>query len=316
MLRRRQEPPPPSVTGVYAAAITPRREREVEVDLGAMLELVDFLGAQPLQGIALFGTTGEFLHFTAEERSRYVALLAKRSRLPILANVSHSTLDGAILMGEEAAGAGIAAVLVMPPYYFRYPPEVIETFLLQFAQHVAKWIPVFLYNIPVFAGPIPMPVLQRLLSTGMFAGIKDSSGDWDAMEQLLALRGEHRFTILAGHDGLFARARRAGADGAISGVACAVPELIAALDRSIRSGRMQEADALDARVREFLARIAEFPVPAGIKAAVAVRGIQAGPLSAPLGAAGEQRLAQFQHWFRDWLPQVQSECTRALAPAP
>jgi 4-hydroxy-tetrahydrodipicolinate synthase len=314
MLRRHKEPaPPPAIGGVYAAAITPRREREVEVDLGAMLELVDFLSGQRVQGITLFGTTGEFLHFTIEERSRYVALLAKRSRVPILANVSHSTLDGALLMAEEAAGAGISAVLVMPPYYFRYPPEAIETFLLQFAQHIAKWIPVFLYNIPIFCDAIPPSIVQRVMSTGMFAGIKDSSGDWETMQQLIALRAEHPFTLLAGHDALFSKARRHGADGVISGVACAIPELMTSIDRCIQSGRIQAAESLDTRVQEFVARISELPVPAGIKTAVAARGIKSGPLAVPLGNAGNQRIEAFQQWFREWLPLVQKECTEALA---
>ena len=92
MLKRPKEKAPVVIGGVNVAAITPRRAREVEVDLGAMLELVDFLCAQQVQGITLFGTTGEFVHFTIEERSRYVALLAKRSRVPVMANVSHSTL--------------------------------------------------------------------------------------------------------------------------------------------------------------------------------------------------------------------------------
>jgi dihydrodipicolinate synthase/N-acetylneuraminate lyase len=313
MLRRHKEPaPPPAIGGVYVAAITPRREREVEVDLGAMLDLVDFLSGQHVQGITLFGTTGEFLHFTTEERSRYVALLTKRSRVPVLANVSHSTLDGAILMAEEAAGAGIAAVLVMPPYYFRYSPEATETFLLQFAQHVAKWVPVFLYNIPAFTDPIPLTVIQRAMGTGMFAGIKDSSGDWEVMQQLIALRQEQPFTILVGDDSLFTRSRRFGVDGVVSGVACAVPELMTGIDRCIQSGRIQAADALDARLQEFIEHISDLPVPAGIKTAVGVRGIKAGPLAAPLGAAGTQRIEQFQQWFRDWLPQVQKECKDAL----
>src|ERR1017187_3612021 len=159
MLRRGKEKPLAATGGVNVAAITPRRAREVEVDLGAMLDLVDFLCSQQVQGITLFGTTGEFIHFTIEERSRYVALLAKRSRAPVMANVSHSTLDGALMMAEEAAGAGIAAVLVTPPYYFRYTEESIEAFYLEFASHIAKWTPVYLYNIPSFAGEIPAGVI-------------------------------------------------------------------------------------------------------------------------------------------------------------
>jgi 4-hydroxy-tetrahydrodipicolinate synthase len=308
MLKRGKEKTAAVIGGINVAAITPRRAREVEVDLGAMLELVDFLCSQQVQGITLFGTTGEFVHFTIEERSRYVALLAKRSRAPIMANVSHSTLDGALTMAEEAAGAGIAAVLVTPPYYFRYAAESIEAFYLEFASHIAKWTPVYLYNIPAFAGEIPISSIERLLASGLFAGIKDSSGNQPTMDALLKLRESRPFTLLAGHDRIYARARQAGADGAVTGVGCAVPELMVALDRAILNGNAAKVELLDARVQEFLDEFVKFPVPVAIKAAIGTRGIKAGPYAAPLGAGLMAKLEWFQGWFREWLAAVQKEC--------
>jgi dihydrodipicolinate synthase/N-acetylneuraminate lyase len=310
MLKRTVQP---GAAGVYAAAITPRRERQVDVDLGAMLEVIDFLGAQPVQGIVLFGATGEFVHFTLEERSRYVALLAKRSRVPVMANVSHSTLDGAVMMVEEAMTAGIAGVLIMPPHYYRYSPGTVEAFLLEFASQAAKRLPVFLYNIPAFTDAISTESVERLMATGMFAGIKDSSGDPRVLEELIRIRAKHPFTLLVGHDRLFATARRKGADGAISGVACAVPELLVALDRMLCSGDEAKAETLDARLHEFLGAICELPVPAGIKSAAAVRGIKSGPLCAPPGPELQKKIENFQSWFRDWLPGVQSECRNAIS---
>ncbi len=312
MLKRDKDKVPAAIGGINVAAITPRRAREVEVDLGSMLELVDFFGGHGVQGITLFGTTGEFLHFTIEERSRYVALLAKRSRVPVMANVSHSTLDGALTMAEEAAGAGIAAVLLMPPYYFHYTAETVEAFYLAFASHIAKWVKIFLYNIPAFTNLIPLAAIQRLMATGMFAGIKDSSGDWETMEALLLLRQSYSATVLAGNDRLFARARQAGADGAISGVACAVPELMVALDNALQSGDGETAARLNSRVQEFVEAIAAFPVPMGIKAALGMRGIKAGPHSTPLGTDLSAALDEFQGWFKNWLPAVQSESKVAV----
>jgi 4-hydroxy-tetrahydrodipicolinate synthase len=315
MLRRAKDPPkpPPAIGGVFVAAVTPRREREVEIDLGAMLELVDFIGGHPAQGIALFGTTGEFVHYTLEERSRYVSLLAKRSRVPVMANVSHSTLEGAVQMAEEAAGAGIAAVLLMPPYYFRYSAETVEAFFLEFGSLVAKWVPIYLYNIPLFTEAITADTVDRLMATGLFAGIKDSSGEWDYMNRLLAMRETHHFTLMVGNDRLFTRGRRHGASGGVSGVACAVPELMIAIDRSIQSGRIEAAQRLDGRLQEFIDAIGGLPTPIGVKAAVAVRGVKCGPFASPLGADGSARVEQFRAWFRDWLPVVLKECKEAGA---
>jgi dihydrodipicolinate synthase/N-acetylneuraminate lyase len=316
MFKRGKEKTPVLIGGINVAAITARRPQDIEVDLGAMLDLIDFLSSYPIQGIALFGTTGEFLHFTLEERSRYVALLSKRSRVPVMANVSHSTLDGAVMLAEEAAGAGVSAVLLMPPYYFHYAPETIEAFCLHFASRVSRSVPVMLYNIPLFADAIPLAVIERLMATGLFAGIKDSSGDEGLMNALIALRAAHPFTILCGDDRLFIRARTAGADGAVTGVGCAVPELMVALESAIRSGDTATAGRLNTRVQEFIAGIAGFPVPVAIKTAVAVRGIKTGPHATVLDSELNARLERFQAWFREWLPEVQRESKAAATVSP
>src|SRR5579872_3701090 len=118
-----------SITGgVIAAAISPRRERELSIDLASSLELIDFLSEGGVNGIALLGATGEFVHFMLEDRARMLDFAVKRSRLPILANVSHSTLDGAMYLGQEATDSGVAAVLLMPPYFFRYDQEALRVF--------------------------------------------------------------------------------------------------------------------------------------------------------------------------------------------
>ena len=49
--------PDNSIGGVFVAAVTPHREKTYEADVGATLELVDFLAAAGVNGIALLGST-------------------------------------------------------------------------------------------------------------------------------------------------------------------------------------------------------------------------------------------------------------------
>src|ERR1700738_4744577 len=124
-----------SITGgILAAAVTPRRSREHSIDLAASLELIDFLYEGGVEGIALLADEGEFVHFMLEDRARMLDFAVKRSRLPILVNTGHSTLDGAIYLGAEAADSGVAGVLLMPPFYFRYSQETVLTFCQRFAE--------------------------------------------------------------------------------------------------------------------------------------------------------------------------------------
>jgi 4-hydroxy-tetrahydrodipicolinate synthase len=287
-------------SGVIAAAVTPHGKRGTEPDIGATLDLIDFLCAAGVQGIALLGSTGEFVNLNFDDRVRLVYLAVKRSRVPVLAGVSHSTLDGALALGREASAAGAAGLLLMPPFFFRYRQPEIREFYLRFAE-MSHGAPTYLYNIPAFTSGISGETAAQLLSTGRFAGIKDSSGDWDNFEALGRAKREHRFTLLVGHDAIFARARRAGADGVVSGVACAAPELLLALDRAIAHHDEAEAERLDARLHEFLERIERFPTPVAIKAALAARGIKTGPPPVPLAGETQAALDEFREWFRAWL---------------
>lgn len=291
----------PTFSGVIAAIVTPHGKRGDEPDIGATLELIDFLCAAGVEGIALLGSTGEFVNLNFDDRVRLAYLAVKRSRVPVLAGVSHSTLDGALALGREASAAGAAGLLLMPPFFFRYGQPEIREFYLRFARDMSHAAPVYLYNIPAFTSPIASETAIELLATGRFAGIKDSSGDWDYFAALNQREPEHPYTLLVGHDAIFRMARWAGADGVVSGVACAVPELLLALDRAIRQRAEAEAARLDARLHEFLDRIDRFPTPVAIKAALAVRGVKTGPLPVPLAHETQAALDEFQQWFKAWL---------------
>jgi len=299
-------------SGVIVAAVTPHGKRGDEPDIAATLELIDFLCDAGVQGIALLGSTGEFVNLNFSDRVRLVYLAAKRSRVPVLAGVSHTSLDGALALAREAAAAGAAGLLLMPPYFFRYQQPEIREFYLRFAAEAAHGAhaPVYLYNIPAFTTEIAGETAIQLLSTGRFAGIKDSSGDWNNFELLLRHAREHPFTLLVGQDALFARARAAGAAGIVSGVACAVPELLLALDRAIQQGAAAEIERLDARLHEFLRRMDRFPLPVGIKAALELRGIKIGSFAVPLAPETSAALDEFREWFGAWHREAPSPATK------
>jgi len=288
------------IEGVFPAALTPRAEGSTAVDFAASLDLLDFLEAHRVDGIALFGSTGEFPHFSIDDRTRLVGMAAKRVRVPLLVNASHSTLEGAVQIGQEAAGAGAAAVLIMPPYYFRYGQEEIRAFCLQFAEQVD--IPVYLYNIPFLTTELELQTSLDLLATGAFAGIKDSGGKWEHFEALQALAVSRGFSVLTGAEVLYSRMRRAGIAGTISGVATVLPELLVAIDRRVRAG--QDTVQLDAYLADFAHRVLSFPFPIGVKEAAAVRGIKSGPNASPLGPDQTRHLEAFRAWFRECLPQI------------
>ncbi|HLH02435.1 MAG TPA: dihydrodipicolinate synthase family protein [Bryobacteraceae bacterium] len=295
---------PPLASGVYAALATPRRPNSIEADTAALLDYLDAVSNAGVNGLVLFGSTGEFIHFELEERMRAAGLAIKRSRVPVLINTSHSTLAGALSLSEHAADAGASGILLTPPYFYHYRDAQIFEFYRQFLAGFEAGLPIYLYNLAPFLNPIQPALAGQLLETGSFAGIKDSSGDWQQFEQLSSLRSRIRFQLLVGNECVFLGGRSANADGIISGVAAAVPELLVALDRAITSCNAGLAESLDQKLREFLGWIERFPSTLAIRQAAALRGWSLRETAVPVDPKTATELDAFREWFRSWLPGV------------
>ncbi len=300
-----------SIQGVYAAAVTPRRLGTEDINLGAMWDLIDFLVSHGVQGIVLLGATGEFVHFSTSERMRLLGLASKRSRVPIIFNCSHSSFDGTVELTEAAEAAGAAAALIMPPFFFRYTQCQISDFYRQVMETTEAEIPLLLYNLPQFTSPVTFDTARQLLSDGIVQGINDSSGDASLFDQLHAYRQEHSFSLMLGNESLAVPALSAGCDGIISGVACAVPELLIALNRAVTAGATEIVTRLIVRLRQFIEWSDKLPTPVSIKEATAARGLKLGPHALSCEGRLEQEIGTFREWFQGWLPTVLNECKHA-----
>ena len=278
--------------GVNVAAITPR-SKTGDIDFGAFFDLIDYLCAARVGGIALFTAWGEYPALAVDDRARLTHLAIKRSRVPVLAGVGSATLDHSVELARAARGAGAAAILLPPPFYYHYDQDDIVEFFTQFAAQMGS------EPVIVPSGEIPLETACRLLESGPFAGIEDGSGALESLHRLCGCAAGR--AVLAGDDRLFVHARSAGL-GTVSAAACAAPELTMALDAAIVAGDGARIGRLEAMRQELLSWLARFPLPVGVKTAVAARGIQTGPLPIPLSPAKQQYLDQFREWFKGWLP--------------
>ncbi len=298
---------PTDFGGVNVAALTPQRNQTSVAYIEATLTLISFLADAGVDGIVLFGSTGEFPHFPFEDRIRLLQKAVKHSPVPVMAGIGHSTFDGAVELGRQACSAGASGLLLMPPYFFRYNQDDIHEFYMRFASVMGGSAQIFLYNIPLFTSEITAETAVALLRTGLFAGIKDSGGEYEYFEQLASASKETPFKILIGNDRIYSRARKAGAHGMVSGVACAVPELQVALKDAVAKDHTAKIERLNGFLNEFIDWFFKFPTPVAVKVALNERGLKTGPPASPLSDAGRKRLDQFREWFRAWLPLVLRE---------
>lgn len=117
-------------------------DREGRLDEEAFRELAQAL--EPLvDGLLVYGSNGEGVHLTPEERAR--GLRALRPRKPFLVGLMEETLpqaEGALL---EAKAAGAMALLATPPRYYH---GSLGAGLLRYYEALAEKMPLFLYHVP------------------------------------------------------------------------------------------------------------------------------------------------------------------------
>ena len=148
--------------GVLAAVVTPNRPGTLEPDFTGLLDLMDMVAAGGVDSICLMGSTGEFVNYSNADRMRALYLAVKRSKVPLVAGVGHTTLRGAVELAEDAVGAGASGLLLMPPYFFPYQQPEVEAYCLAFAREVGNALPILLYSIPQFTSPLGIGTAKRL----------------------------------------------------------------------------------------------------------------------------------------------------------
>ena len=225
----------------------------------------------------------------------------------MIVNVSHSTLEGAVVLARQATEVGATALLLMPPHFFRHSQEGIIAYYDAFARQTAGLAPTLLYNLPFFTTGMEPATACAILETGQFAGIKDSSGNTEIFDAVHALRQRMPFRHLLGNDRLLA-SHRAKADGVISGCACGIPELIVAIDRAATRGDSEALARRGALLDSFIEHIDPFPTPFGIQLTMKARGFKKAAPPLPIGPTAQRKADEFGEWFRGFELAMKDEC--------
>ena len=118
-------------------------------------------------------------------------------------------------------------------------------------------------------------------------GMKVSDSPWDAFERYL-LDG---FDIFVGPEALIHRGREAGAVGAVSALASAFPEEVAAV---VREPTEEGAGGL----AELRMRVESFPRHAALKRVIGWKGVPVRPdVRPPLRDLDEREVAELENWL-------------------
>lgn len=261
--------------GIFSAQWTPI-DAHGRLDRASLAAHLDFEKRAGISGVLALGSTGEFPHFTLDERKAVLAALAELAApLPVFANISDIRPRAAIELGRAAKMLGISAVALMPPMFFPQSQADMLAYFLHVADAVA--LPVMLYNFPELAGKrIEPATVAAFADRAPMIAIKQSGGDFEYHRELVALGREKRFVVMSGADTRLPEAFALGAAGCIGGLVNIVPEVMVRLDRVCRQGASGDPAADAAVMREVGRIVDQLTFPLNVAAGLEARGFDPG----------------------------------------
>jgi 4-hydroxy-2-oxoglutarate aldolase len=283
-------------TGIYTPIVTPFTADD-EVDLAAMRRNVARWMQTSLTGLVVLGSNGEAAQLQDEEADRVIETVrdgVPRDR-PLIAGTGRESTRATIAATERAAAAGVDAVLVRTPSFFK--PQMTNELFVRHYQEVADAspVPVLLYNVTMYTGVNLLPdAVEPLAAHPNIVGLKESGSDIGALAEVVA-RTPDDFTVLAGSATTLFHALCAGCDGGVLALASLVPDECALMQKLVSNDRLEEARRLQRRLMPLARLVGGKHGVAGLKAALDAAGYEGGhprPPLRPVSAAAAAELTR------------------------
>lgn len=311
-----------ALKGLIATPITPFQD-DYTIDVQAIGENVEFLLERGVRLFVIGGSIGEFASLALDERKTILeeTIKAVGRRALVLTNISGTDQAGILELARNAAGAGAAGVMILPPYYHRLSGEELLDFFRWLDARID--LPFLIYNNPGTTNmSVPVDMLDALADLPRFAGLKEANPDIVRFHRIFRRFGA-RFPVIAATETPVAFFLLSGSPAVMTASVDYAPEFMQKLLSVALAGDLGQTwelyDHLLA-VREMLEPFLQQGYPAYIpftKAAVEARGLRAGPPRPPLRPLELSIRARFvdilkSHLF-PWEPLHQENLRRTSA---
>jgi len=273
--------------GSLVALVTPFDDKN-RVDYANLKRLIDFHVAQGTDGLVIAGTTGESATLSRSEHVELVgrAIEIARGRLPVIAGTGSNSTSQTIDLSLAVADPGIAAYLVVVPYYNKPTQEGLFQHFTAVADAVDR--PVMMYNVPgrTVADMLPETV-ARLAKHDKIFGIKEATGDIARLKEIQALVDDD-FMLYSGDDFTVLPFIEQGGHGVVTVSGNVAPEQVSRLCKLALAGKYSEAAALDETLQPLNKVLFSESNPMPVKWAVSEMGLMAPHIRLPLTPFSEQ----------------------------
>jgi 4-hydroxy-tetrahydrodipicolinate synthase len=269
-----------SFTGSGVALVTPF-DVSGKIDVMALRKLVQLQINGGTNFLVVQGTTGESPTLSQSEKQIVLDTVIDENngRLKIVYGVGG---NNTIAVGEllKHVSQGVDGILSVSPYY----NKPTQRGIIEHYTYLSKCtdLPIIIYNVPGRTGSNVLPeTTLALAQLDNMVAVKEASGN---MEQIMDIIRQRKasFGVLSGDDNLTMPLIAAGADGVISVVANAFPELFSTMVNASIKGDLLRARAAHYELFSITKMFFEEGNPGGVKVALAARGIMEEYMRLPL----------------------------------
>lgn len=268
--------------GVFPVLITPMVTEE-EIDWEGLKGNIEHFVNKGVAGIAVTGSTGEFVSLTKEERFKVVEIAVEQvnGRIPLIVGSAAETTADAIEFTQQAERAGADASLLINSYYAHPKEDEIYEHFKTVAQSVK--FPVMIYNNPFTTGvDISTETLLKVAhDVDNITHVKESSGGIGKVRDI-AREGKDFINVFCGSEDLALESLLVGATGWISVSGNIAPVLTTELYTSVQEGNIDRAW----EIYDKLLPLCKFLEGSGkyvqiTKRAMEIQGLAGGPCRRP-----------------------------------
>ena len=208
------------ILGTYCAALTPL-STDYTINKELFFEHCNNLLLDGLDGLAIFGTTGEGNSFSVQEKIEAGNYLINNNISPdkLVPGTGLCSIRDTVIYSKAIAKLKVKAVLILPAFYYK---NVSNEGVIEFYKRVVEEVgdsdlKYILYNIPQVSGvSISFEVIEQLIKLfpNNVVGMKESSGNLDNMLKITKYFND--FSLFSGSDSLALKVCKRGGAGAIT----------------------------------------------------------------------------------------------------
>lgn len=255
--------------------------------------LASYLVENGSDGLVVSGTTGESPTLTDNEKIDLIRVVcdAVAGRATVVAGTGSNDTAHSIELTRRASEKGIDAILAVTPYYNKPPRAgLIEHF--KALADAADGKPVILYNIPGrCVVNIDPETLCELNEIENIVAVKQANPDLAESRQLTELCD---MGLYAGNDDMLFPLLEMGGWGGICVASHIVGPQMKRIVELHRAGKVDEARAIDERLKPLYDVLFITANPIMIKSALNMMGHNVGSVRLPLVPATEDEVAELR----------------------